>query len=211
MSTVVFDISMSLDGFITADDRTPAEPLGDGGERLHQWAFGDDAANRAYLNDAIDGLGAVVCGRVTYDDSLPFWGADGPSGPARRPVFVVTHRAPTDAPADGVYQFVTDGIEAALQRAKDTAGDKDVTIMGGASIGQQYIAAGLVDDLSVHLVPVLFHRGTRMFEHLDGRHVNLELISTHESPTAIHVRFRIIRSDDGLSEKVPSSPSSLRG
>jgi len=98
MTTVIFDISMSLDGYITAAHQTAAEPMGEGGEMLHQWAFGDDPANRELLASTMAGLGAVIAGRRTYDHSLPWWGADGPTGLARLPVVVVTHQAPARAP-----------------------------------------------------------------------------------------------------------------
>jgi dihydrofolate reductase len=193
MSKVVFDISMSLDGFITASNRRPEEPMGDGGLRLVEWAVGEDEEGRGYLERSVSELGATICGRETYDTSLPWWGADGPSGPARRPVFVVTHEAPAESPEDGVYNFVTDGIESALEQAKAAAEGKVVTVMGGASIGQQYIAAGLVDELSIHLVPVLFGGGTRMFEHLGDEHIQLETFDVVETPAATHLRFRIAR------------------
>jgi dihydrofolate reductase len=193
MSTVVFDISMSLDGFITASGRRPEEPMGDGGQRLHEWAFGEDERNREFFERSISELGAVIAGRNTYDDSLPWWGADGPTGPARRPLFVVTHEAPAESPEGGVYTFVTDGIESALEQAKAVADGKIVTVMGGASIGQQYIAAGLIDEISIHLVPVLFGSGTKMFEHLGGEHIQLEPIEVIETRAATHLRFRIVK------------------
>jgi dihydrofolate reductase len=131
MSKVTFDMSMSLDGFIEAADPTPDEPLGVGGERLHEWAFGDDERDRSVLAEGGQGVGAVIAGRRTYDASVAFWGADGPTGPARLPLLVVTHEPPTDSPPDGVYRFVTDGIEAALNHARERAGDRNVTVMGG--------------------------------------------------------------------------------
>src|SRR5215212_11288242 len=121
-------------------------------------------------------------------------GADGPAGPARVPVFVVTHAEPEDAPEGGVYTFVTDGIESALEDAKAVAGDKDVAVMGGAEIGQQYIRAGLIDEISIHLVPVLFGGGTRMFEHLGSEHIRLEPMEVIEAGTAAtHLRFRVVK------------------
>jgi dihydrofolate reductase len=192
MGKVIFDTSMSLDGFMTASNRRPEEPMGDGGQRLHEWAFGEDERDRELLEDAVEALGAVIAGRTTYDDSAPWWGADGPTGSARRPVFVVTHDAPAENPeAGGVYTFVTDGIESALEQAKAAAGEKIVTVMGGASIRQQYIAASLVDEISVHLVPVLFGSGTRMFEHLGSDHIQLEPIEVIGTRSATHLRFRI--------------------
>jgi dihydrofolate reductase len=194
MSKVVFDISMSLDGFITASNRRPEEPLSDGGQQLHEWAMGgEDDRNRKFLEDAIAAEGAVIAGRETYDASVPWWGADGPTGSARRPVFVVTHDAPSEVPEGGVYTFVTDGIESALEQAKAAAGDKNVGVMGGANIGQQFIRAGLVDEIQIHLVPVLFGSGTRMFEHLGSEHIQLETVEVIETAAAIHLRFRVVK------------------
>src|ERR687893_424377 len=105
MTAVSFD-SMSLDGYIAAPNRRPEAPLGDDGERLHEWAFGTDGAGREVLAEGIAATGAVICGRRTYDDSIAFWGADGPTGPARLRVFVVSPDAPADVPEGGVYHFV---------------------------------------------------------------------------------------------------------
>lgn len=193
MTRVIFDISMSLDGFVNAANVRPEEPLGDGGERLHEGAFGGDECNRReLLAEPTKSLGAVIAGRRAYDLSVPWWGADGPSGPARVPVFVVTHAEPEDTREGGVYTFV-DGIESALEEAKAVAGDKDVAVMGGAEIGQQYIKAGLIDEISIHLVPVLLGSGTRMFEHLGGEHIQLDTAGVIETPLATHLRFRIVK------------------
>jgi dihydrofolate reductase len=192
MSKVIFDISMSLDGFVTASNVRPEEPMGDGGQRLHEWAFGEDERNRELLAEAVNFVGAVIAGRRTYALSVPWWGADGPTGPARVPVFVVTHAEPEEVTEGGVYTFVTDGIESALEQAKMAAGDKDVAVMGGAEMGQQYIGAGLVDEISIHLVPVLLGGGTRMFEHLSGEHIQLESAGVIETLEATHLRFRVV-------------------
>jgi dihydrofolate reductase len=108
-------------------------------------------------------------------------------------VFVVTHKVPETSPEGGVYTFVTDGIAAALDQARTAAGKQVVTVMGGANIGQQYLAAGLVDEISLHIVPVLFGAGTRMFDHLGEQHIKLEPISVLDTPTAIHARYRIVK------------------
>ena len=192
MTMVIFDISMSLDGFVTASNVRPEEPMGDGGQRLHEWAFGEDERNRELLAEAVNFVGAVIAGRRTYALSVPWWGADGPTGPARVPVFVVTHAEPEEVPEEGVYTFVTDGIESALEQAKMAAGDKDVAVMGGAEMGQQYIGAGLVDEISIHLVPVLLGGGTRMFEHFGSEHIQLESAGVIETPEATHLRFRVV-------------------
>jgi dihydrofolate reductase len=194
MRKVAFDMSMSLDGFIEAADPTPHEPLGVGGERLHEWAFGQDERDRRVLAEGGEGVGAVIAGRRTYDASIAFWGTDGPTGPARLPLTVVTHEPPTDAPKDGVYRFVTDGIEAALKDAREAAGGRNVTVMGGADVGRQFLAAGLVDELSIHLVPIVFGRGKRLFEGLPGeQQLQLEPLSAIQTPNATHLRFRILR------------------
>jgi dihydrofolate reductase len=192
VTKVIFNMSMSLDGFVTASGVRPEEPMGDGGQRLHEWAFGDDERNRELLAEAVNAIGALIAGRRTYDLSVPGWGADGPAGPARVPVFVVTHAEPEEVPEGGVYTFVTDGIESALEEAKAAAGDKDVAVMGGAEIGQQYIRARLIDEISIHLVPVLLGGTTRMFEHLGSEHIQLETAGVIETPAATHLRFRVV-------------------
>ena len=128
MTKVIFDMSMSLDGFVKASNATSEQPLGDGGERLHEWAFGEDERDREVLAGGVEGSGEIIAGRRTYD-SLPWWGADGPHPPTR--VFVLTHQAPDAVPEGSVYTFVTDGIESALEQAKAAAGEKNVAVMGG--------------------------------------------------------------------------------
>ncbi len=194
MGKVVFDISMSMDGFITGANRTREEPLGDGGEHLHDWAFNSkDEYNRNLISQSVSTTGAVICGRRTYDDSMPWWGTNGPTGDARLPVFVVTHTLPKEVPEGSVYTFVTDGIEIALQKAKQAADEKNVSVMGGADLGQQYIKAGLLDELSIHLVPVLFGSGTQMFANLGETHLQLEPVQTIQTPEAVHLRLRVIK------------------
>lgn len=190
MSRVVFDISMSVDGFVTAAPQTAEDPLGPGGSDLHAWTIDGE-----YLDRAVAGLGAVVAGRTTYDHAISGWRADGPSGPARRPVFVVTHAAPDPqtVPANGVYTFVTDGLESALEQARAAAADRTVTIMGGADLGRQYLAAGLVDEISLHLAPRLFGAGTPMFAGLDVGHLELDLLDCNAGPLAVHLRYRVGR------------------
>jgi dihydrofolate reductase len=190
MTRVIFDTSMSLDGFMTAANVRPEEPMGDGGMRLMEWVFGEDERNREYLASSIASLGAVIAGRRTYDLSVPWWGADGPSGDARRPVFVVTHEAPEESPENGVYTFVTGGIEDALQQARAAAGDGAVVVMGGADLGRQYLRAGLLDEISLHLVPVLLGAGTRMFETIQA---DLETVEVENTPAATHLRYRVSR------------------
>jgi dihydrofolate reductase len=184
---------MSLDGYVRAANPRPDEPLGEGGEALHAWAASDDPASRERLSHGIAGIGAMICGRVTYDDSIRWWQADGPSGAARLPLFVVTHSVPSDVPAGSVYTFVTTGIEDALAQAKAVAGGKTVAIMGGPTVATQYLRAGLVDELGIHLVPVLFGAGTGLTDTLPA-HIELELADQESTPGATHLSYRVKRA-----------------
>ncbi|WP_026874511.1 dihydrofolate reductase family protein [Jiangella gansuensis] len=199
MTKVVYDMSMSLDGFVTAAGITADEPLGAGGERLHSWAFpGADERSAALVKQGQQSLGAMITGRTTYDASLRWWGPDGPTGANRVPLYVVTHRE-TPRPADGsVYTFVTDGIDSAVKQAKATAGDKNVAI-SGVSVGSQLIQAGYVDELVVHVVPLLFGDGVRFYDHVGGDHVDLELIEAIPTPHATHLHYRVVGRRDPTS------------
>jgi dihydrofolate reductase len=194
MGNVIFDISMSLDGFIAASGMTVDEGMGVGGEVLHDWAFRGGERDRELLERAGVRLGAVISGRRTYDNSIKWWGADGPTGDARIPLFVVSHGTPDDVPADGVYTFVGD-IRTALDGARAAAGDGDVGIMGGADIARQYLRAGLVDEVSIHLMPVLFGSGTPLFGDGDSldEHVRLERTECSCTDAATHLRFRVVK------------------
>jgi dihydrofolate reductase len=206
VAKVIFDISMSLDGFINAAGTRPDEPMGVGGEKLHEWFTAGDDRDREVLASGAASLGALIAGRRTYDASLPWWGADGPTGPARLPLFVVTHKAPDDVPEGSVYRFVTDGISPALSQAREAAGEKDVAVMGGADLAQQYLRAGLVDEIGIHLVPVLFGGGTRLVDHLD-EHIHLEAIGTVPAGGATHLRYRVVSpSMVSWAEDVPAPP-----
>ena len=195
MGKVIYDISMSLDGFIAGANARPEAGwagLGDGGERLHDWGFNSaDPRNREIEETLLATTGAVIVGRTTYDLSIPNWGADGPTGAARVPTVVVSHSVPQDIPGGGVYTFV-DSVEAALETAKKAAGDKDIVLQGG-NIAQQFITGGLVDEIFIHLAPVLFGRGTRLIEDLGDEHVQLETTEVIETKEAIHLRFRVVK------------------
>jgi dihydrofolate reductase len=190
MGIVIFDKSASLDGFIAGTNVRLEAGLGDDGERLHDWAFHDEAGMEL-IQQEVARLGAVICGRRTYDMSIPHWGPDGPTGEARVPLFVLSHGAPDDVPEGGIYTFVGD-LETALARAREAAGDKNVAVMG-ADVGRQCINAGVIDEISVHVVPVLFGSGTPLFGAGVDEHVTLELVSMTESRYATHLRYRVVR------------------
>ncbi len=190
MGSVINDKSMSLDGFIAGANVRLDAGLGDDGERLHEWVFQDEAG-KEILEREVARLGAVICGRRTYDMSIQYWGADGPTGPARVPLFVLSHGVPDDVPEGGVYTFV-DALGTALERARETAGDRNISVMG-AEVGRQLLDAGAIDEISVHLVPVVFGSGTPIFGEGVDEHVTLEFVRVTESPHATHLRYRVVR------------------
>jgi dihydrofolate reductase len=194
MGKVIFDISMSLDGFITgANPRAEAGwgGLGEGGERLHDWGFNSADPRNIGIMEQYATMGANIFGRTGYDHSILNWGADGPSGAARIPTVIVSHSVPKEIPDGGVYTFV-DSIEAAFETAKKLAGNKNIYI-AGADVAQQFLKRGFIDEISIHLVPVLFGSGTRLFDGLDGEHISLEIIEVIQTADAIHTRFRVVK------------------
>jgi dihydrofolate reductase len=191
MGKIFYEMSMSLDGYITGPNIRPEAALGDGGEQLHDWAFNSADPRNHKIAEASTKLGAVITGRTTYNNSIPYWGADGPTGAARVPTIIVSHRVPQAIPDGSVYTFV-DSVDAAYETAKKTAGDKDVLIHGG-NTAQQLMTLGLVDEVFIHLVPVLFGSGTRLMEGLRSEHIQLETTEVIETKEAIHLRFRIIK------------------
>ena len=191
MGKVTYDISMSLDGFVAGANVSLEAGLGEGGERLHDWGFNStDPRNRAIVEGWVN-TGAIITGRTTYDLSIQYWGADGPIQSTRVPVIVLSHSMPSDVPAGGVYTFV-DSVDAAFEKAQQAAGDKDIGVQGPTTV-QQLIQRGLVDEIFIHVVPVLFGSGVRMFESPGSAHVPLEIVETTETPEAIHLRFRVLK------------------
>ena len=205
MGKVAVDLSMSLDGFITGPNDGPENGLGDGGERLHEWLYdlsswrerhglAGGQANRdaEILDEAFKNTGAIVMGRRMFDIAEAPWG-DNP--PFHMPVFVVTHRAREKVVKQGgtTFTFVTDGIESALERAKAISGDKDISVAGGANVLQQYLKAGLLDEIQIHLIPILLGDGRRLFDQLDTQQIELETTRVIESPGVTHLRFSIVK------------------
>lgn len=190
MGTVRWELSMSLDGYVTAADPRVEEPMGDGGQILHGWAFDADEAGREALRDSESGVGANLTGRRTYDTSIAWWGADGPSFERRTPTFIVSHSTPDDVPDGGVYTFLTTP-ESALDAAITAAGSQDVDVFS-PSIGQQLLRAGRIDEIHIHLVPVLLGAGTRLTDDLGGHHVRLRGLGSSESEGANHLRYTVV-------------------
>ena len=201
MGKVTADISMSLDGFSAGPNDGPGNPLGDGGDRLHEWMSGlGDWGERPDLTgphadvfrETYAHVGATVIGRRKFANGVEPWG-DNP--PFHVPVFVVTHNAADILIKEGgtTYTFVTDGIEDALAQAQAAAGDKDVVIGGGPDILRQFIDARLLDELTIHLVPVLLGDGIRLFGTMDQGRIELERMKVVDAPGVTHLRFRVIK------------------
>jgi dihydrofolate reductase len=191
MGKVTFDISMSLDGFVSGPNVRLEAGLGDGGERLHEWGFkSTDPRNRAITEGWVN-TGAVIVGRKTFDLSVQYWGADGPIYTARVPTIVLSHSVPDEVPENSVYTFV-ESVEAAHEKAQQAAGDKDIGVQGPLT-ARQFIQRGLVDELFIHVVPVLFGSGTRLFDQPNGEPVSLETLEVIETPEAIHLRLRVVK------------------
>ena len=189
MARVICDMSMSLDGYVTGPNDSRENPFGDGADMLHDWIF-DAATNddRAILQEMLDGVGAVVMGRKSFDknEGDGGWGDGGPVGDT--PCFVVTHHQPTTTHPT-VYTFVTDGVASAIEQAKSAAGDK-VVGLHGATVMQQALPLGLVDEIRVHVIPVLLGGGTPLFSTLDSS-ITLGRIQALVTPAATHLGFRI--------------------
>jgi dihydrofolate reductase len=218
MGKLILDISMSLDGFIAGPRPTLEEPLGAGGGQLHEWAFatrffrerhgldgGESNEDSRLLAEVVLGTAATVMGRRMYSGGEGAWEDDpnaegwwGEDPPFHHPVFVLTQHAREPVKKGGAtsFTFVTTGIEAALEQARHAAGAGDVAVGGGASVAQQYLRAGLLDELHLHLVPVLLGDGTRLFEEgLPDRPGELECTSVLESPTGVaHLAYRVLKA-----------------
>src|ERR687894_1918132 len=194
--TVLAGITTSVDGYITGPDDGPGRGLGEGGERLHYWVFGrpwtyeggpkgePSGEDAAWLNAMTERAGAVVGGRSTYE-AARHWGDENPWG---LPFFIVTHR-PEEEPPGGHFTFVA-GVEQAVERAREAAGDKDVHIMGGADVIRQALDAGLVDELSIIVAPVVLGGGKRLFEGF-SQSLDLEQLGVRQSRFATFIDYRV--------------------
>lgn len=191
MTRVVCDMSSSFDGYVTGPNDSRENPFGDGAGMLHDW-LSDSATDedRAFLQEVVDGAGAVVMGRTSFDknEGDGGWGERGPVGDT--PCFVLTHHQPTTSHPP-VFTFVTDGVVSAIERAKQVAGDKFVLLFG-ATVMQQALPLGLVDEIRVHTIPVLLGAGTLLFGALDSA-ITLERTKVIVTPAATHLTFRVTR------------------
>lgn len=214
MANLRLDISVSLDGFVAGPNQTLEEPLGEGGELLHEWVtrlaswrepHGLDGGERGPDDDVVkestEGVGAHVMGRRMFSGGSGPWEDDpnadgwwGDEPPFHGPVFILTHHArdPVEKQGGTTFTFVTEGIEAALEAARAAAGEEDVLVAGGANVAQQYLRAGLLDELQLHVAPVLLGDGVRLFDDGTGP-LDLECTRVLHSPAVTHLRYRVRR------------------
>lgn len=204
MNKVFFANGISLDGFMAGNNRGPKNPLGDGGLTIHQWAFKQKAFLEALqlpggetgtpdnelVEEIIGRTGANIMGMRMFEEGEANWPENAPF---HGPVFVLTHkkREPWERSGGTTFFFVTDGIESALQQAKQAAGTKDVRVSGGASTIQQFLNAGLIDEFILHQSPVLLGSGLQLFENLDKERINANPVGAISSPLVTHIRYQI--------------------
>jgi dihydrofolate reductase len=213
MAMVRFDLAVSLDGFIAGPNPSEEHPLGEGGMQLHEWAFelaawreqhgkegGEVNASTPVMQAMVANVGATVMGRNMFGGGPGPWGDDpwqgwwGDDPPFHNDVFVLTHHAREPLQKDGgtTFHFVTDGVESALAQARQAAGDRDVSLAGGAIVAQQLFAAGLIDEFVLSVVPVLLGGGTRLLENLAGD-VQLQQVDVVQAPGVTHLKYRVAR------------------
>jgi dihydrofolate reductase len=198
------DISISLDGYVAGPDDGPEQPLGRGGEALHEWVVategwrerhgyegGTSGVDSEMLEEAFAGVRAIVMGRRMFDLGEPYWGEDPPF---RMPVFVVTHeQREAIVKGETTFAFVTGGPEGALELARKAAGDGDVSVGGGAEVIRQLLSAGAVDEVTLHVVPLLLGGGASLFEGLDPERVRFEQLRAVEGAGVTHLKLRTLR------------------
>jgi dihydrofolate reductase len=212
MASVTCQISISVDGYVAGPNQSLDNPLGEGGERLHEWLFttaawlelegmtgGEENADSDIIRGLFTNVGAYIMGRKMFgggdgpwDESWRGWWGENP--PYHVPVFVLTHHPRDPLPMDGgtTFHFVTDGIVSALERARAVAGDRDVAIAGGASAIQQYLAAGRLDELFLHVTPIVLGGGERLLDNVGEP--SLEPVEVVASPKVTHIRYRVTKA-----------------
>jgi len=218
MTKLRFNITMSTDGYVAGPRQSVENPLGEGGGQLHQWAFavrtfrqmhgmegGDTGPDDEIAAELVANIGGTIMGRRMFGGGDGPWGANpwkgwwGENPPFHTPVFVLTHHArkPLEMQGGTTFHFVTEGIHAALDRAKKAAGGRDVALGGGGDVAQQYLKAGLIDEMEIHIVPLLLGSGVRLFENTDERQKEYEFVRVVNSPTVAHYKYRRVSSSSG--------------
>jgi dihydrofolate reductase len=225
MTKLTADITMSLDGFVAGPNPSLEEPLGQGGMGLHEWAFrlkqwreahgmegGEDDVDGEIVDESLAAAGATIMGRKMFSGGAGPWEADpnatgwwGDDPPFHHPVFVLTSHArePSEMQGGTTFTFVTEGIESALDQARAAAGDKNVHLAGGADVVQQYLNAGLLDELQIHVAPVLLGSGTRLLDNLDIGAIELRATRVRSSPYVTHLKYEVAKA----GYNPPATPS----
>src|SRR5689334_10906852 len=214
MPKLIFDITTSLDGYVAGPDPSLDEPLGKGGEQLHEWAFATASWHRQHgrqageagqdsdvIDEGIERTGAYVMGRGMFGGGPGPWGDEpwegwwGEEPPYHTPVFVLTNydREPLEMKGGTTFNFVSDGIESALEQARAAVGEKDILLAGGANVIQQYLKAGLVDEFQVHLAPLFLGGGVRLFDGAGLEEIEIEQTRVLVSPKVTHLRYRVAK------------------
>jgi dihydrofolate reductase len=215
MGKIVAEISISLDGYVAGPNPTLEKPLGDGGDQLHEWAFrlksfrephglpgGETGPDDELVGESVRATGAVVMGRRMFSGGRGPWQEDakangwwGDEPPFHKPVFVLTHhtREPLVMEGGTTFTFATEGLESAVEDARAAAAEKDVLIAGGANTIDQSIDAGLVDELLLHVAPVLLRAGARLFDGVGPELPRFEVAQVLASPLVTHLRYRVVR------------------
>ena len=215
MSKLRCHISISADGYVAGPNQSEENPLGEGGERLHDWVVplaawrephgkegGEVNASTPIMEESLENVGAGIMGRNMFgppgggdwgDGEWKGWWGDEP--PFHHDVFIITHhpRESLEMAGGTTFHFVTDGVEPALEGGKESAGDQDVMLSGGAEVINEYIAAGLLDELDLHIVPVLLGGGARLFEDVGGAGIGLEQVRVVEAPGVTHVKYEVTK------------------
>jgi dihydrofolate reductase len=212
VSRLRFHISISLDGYVAGPNQSEENPIGEGGMQLHEWIFGLEAWRKSHgeeggevnpssevVEGMLENVGATIMGRNMFGGRGP-WGDDpwmgwwGDDPPFHHPVFVLTHHArePLTMQGGTTFTFVTAGIESALEHAREAAGGMDITLAGGADVAQQYLRAGLVDEIQLNVAPILLGSGERLFDNV-GTDLRLEPAGVIEAPGVAHLNYRVVR------------------
>ena len=212
MSNLRFSITMSLDGYVAGPDQSEQNPLGVRGTELHGWLFplkefhemqggqgGETNASSPVVEERRANIGATIMGRNMFGGGAGPWGKDpwrgwwGENPPYHHPVFVLTHHArePLEMEGGTTFHFVTDGIDSALAQARDAADEKDISLAGGASVTNQYLAAGLVDEIDISIAPVIMGGGARLFEHVQAGALTLMQVRAINAPGVTHIKYKV--------------------
>jgi len=205
MSKIFFSVGISLDGFLAGPNAGPKNPMGDGGTTIHMWLYnlarfrkelnigegGETGRDNDMIGETIERTGASIMGKRMFNEGEPSWPEDAPF---HTPVFVLTHqrRDPWERKGGTTFYFINDGLQSALDKARKSAGRKDIRIAGGANVIQQFLNAGLVDEFTIHVAPIMLGEGVRLFENLVKYKFSVDTLDAIPSRLVTHLRYKVI-------------------